>query len=250
MTHRPTDPSGATGKMRLGIGALMAVVLVAACGGTDPQPAAEWGARLAASPRLSSSPSNQVACTTCHAVTRDDERILPGHSLVGAFDRPSFWGGYEPDLRGAVDACLLFFMKGQRLDPRADDARALFDYLATLGGRGERGALPHTVVTKPGGALPPGDPVRGALVHRLACESCHGAAGSGDGRLMDDAPVLPDQAVAEARELFPDDPPAAVFAEKVRHGQFFSVGGTMPLFSLEALPDEDLAALLAFYGIE
>lgn len=239
--------------MRIGIAvdlSLAVIALLLACGGSEPPPAAEWGERLASSPRLSSSPSNRVACTTCHAVTLDDERILPGHSFVGAVDRPSFWGGYEPDLRGAVDACLLFFMKGQRLDPRADDSRALFDYLATLGGRGERGALPLTVIIKPGGALPPGDPERGAVVHRLACESCHGEAGSGSGRLQKEAPVLPDQAVAEALDLFPDDPPAAVFAEKIRHGQFFSVGGTMPLFSLEALSDEDLAALLAFYGIE
>lgn len=227
-----------------------AVLLLLACGEAHPHPAAEWGARLVSSPRVSSSPSNEVACTTCHAVSADDERILPGYPLLGAFDRPSFWGGYEPDLRGAVDACLLFFMKGRKLDPGADDSRALYDYLATLGGAGERGPLPLTIVTRPGGPLPPGDPVRGEAVHRLACEGCHGEAGSGAGRIVADAPMLPDQAVAEARELFPDDPPAAVFAEKVRHGQFFSVGGTMPLYSLEALSDEDLASLFAFYGIE
>ena len=236
--------------IRTSLRAIAPLVLAIACGGTDPQPAAEWGARLAASPRFSGSPSNQVACTTCHAVSPADDRLLPGHSLVGAFDRPSFWGGYEPDLRGAVDACLLFFMKGQRLDPDAASARALYDYLATLGGAGERDELPVTIVTTVGGALPPGNAARGAEVHRLACAGCHGEAHTGAGRGVDLAPVLPDQAVAEARELFPDAAPADVFSEKIRHGPFFSVGGTMPFFSLEALSDDDLASLLAFYGLD
>lgn len=230
--------------------AFVPLLFVAACGGEAPPPAAEWGARLATDPRFSGSPSNEVACTTCHAVSESDDRILPGHSLVGAVDRPSFWGGYEPDLRGAVDACLLFFMKGQRLDPEAAGARALYDYLATLGGAGERDELPLTIVTTVGDALPPGDAARGAEVHRIACAGCHGEAHSGDGRGVDLAPVLPDQAVAEAKELFPDAAPADVFTEKVRHGPFFSVGGTMPFFSLEALSDEDLASLLAFYGLD
>lgn len=228
---------------------LAPLLLAAACGGADSPPAAEWGARLAANPRFSGSPSNQVACTTCHEVAAGDERILPGYSLIGAVDRPSFWGGYEPDLRGAVDACLLFFMKGQRLDPAAADARALYDYLATLGGEGERDALPVTIVASIGSALPPGDAERGAAVHRLACAGCHGEAGSGAGGAVDDAPILPDQAQAEAAVLFPDVAPAVVFMEKVRHGPFFSVGGTMPFYSVEALSDEDLAALLTFYGL-
>ena len=225
------------------------LLLAAACGAQEALPAAEWGERLASYPRFSGSPSNQVACTTCHAVAAGDERILPGYSLVGAIDRPSFWGGYETDLRGAVDACLLYFMKGQRLDPSAPDTRALYDYLATLGGAGEQGALPVTIVAAIDEVLPPGDSERGAVVHRLACAGCHGEAGTGAGRGVDDAPVLPDQAEAEAAVLFPDSPPAVVFMEKVRHGPFFLVGGNMPFYSLEALSDEDLAALLTFFGL-
>ena len=34
--------------------------------------------------------------------------------------------------------------------------------------------------------------------------------------------------------------------EKVRHGKFFSVGGNMPLFSLEALSDAQLGDVLAY----
>ena len=49
--------------------------------------------------------------------------------------------------------------------------------------------------------------------------------------------------------LFPGVPKQLVVIEKVRHGQFFGVGGNMPLYSLEALSDEDLGALLAFLGL-
>ena len=44
-------------------------------------------------------------------------------------------------------------------------------------------------------------------------------------------------------------PKQLVVIEKVRHGQFFGVGGTMPLYSREALSDEDLGALLAFLAL-
>src|SRR6185503_13183616 len=40
--------------------------------------------------------------------------------------------------------------------------------------------------------------------------------------------------------------PSLVVIEKVRHGRFFNIGGEMPLFSEEALSDDDLGALLAY----
>jgi thiosulfate dehydrogenase len=53
----------------------------------------------------------------------------------------------------------------------------------------------------------------------------------------------------EYGELFPGVPRQLVVIEKVRHGQFFGVGGSMPPYSQEALPDTDLGALLAFLGL-
>ena len=44
-------------------------------------------------------------------------------------------------------------------------------------------------------------------------------------------------------------PKQLVVIEKVRHGQFFGVGGSMPPYSQEALSDADLGALLAFLGL-
>lgn len=228
---------------------LLALVFTVGCGTTGDEPSAEIGEALASSPDLSRSAFNPLSCTDCHAVEPGDERILPGYSLAGTFHRPSFWGGTIPDLKGAVDFCLVYFMKGDPLDPADFDARSLYRYLHSIGGRGSREAQPFTVVSRIDSRPPAGDVVRGEEVHRLACQSCHGEAGSGAGRLVKDAPILPDQARAEAERLFPTFDPALVFVEKVRHGRFFSVGGTMPLYSLEALSDEDLGALLGFYGL-
>lgn len=225
----------------------LAATLLAACG-SEPLPAAEWGAELMDSPSLSTSRFNELACTSCHEVEAGDERILSGYTLRGAAARPSFWGGMSLDLKEAVDVCLVYFMKSDPLDPATDEARALYDRLVELGATGPNEALPFTVVQVIDRAPERGDAIRGEEVHRLACASCHGAAGSGAGRI-EEAPILPDQAVEEAAVLFPGVDPAVVFTEKVRHGAFFGIGGTMPLYSLEALPDQDLGALLAFYGL-
>lgn len=226
---------------------VLSMFLFSACGETE-EPSADVGRALASSPDLSRSAFNVLACTDCHA-TGNDERILPGYPLAGAFHRPSFWGGAIPDLKGAVDFCLVYFMKGDPLDSDDPDGRSLYRYLASIGEKGPTEPLPFTVVSRIATRPAPGDRDRGAEVHRLACEGCHGAAGTGAGKSVSDAPILPDQARAEAEKLFPTFDPALVFVEKVRHGRFFSVGGTMPLYSLEALSDGDLGALLAFYEL-
>lgn len=233
---------------------MRSIVLVLACalaacdGNPEPIQGAERGAALLDSPSLSTSAFNSLACTSCHEVEAGDERILAGYTLRGAARRPAFWGGQILDLKEAVDFCLVYFMKGDPLDREDEDARALYDRLVELGAEGPAEALPFTIVQVIEEAPPRGDPARGEEVHALACASCHGAAGTGAGRI-DEAPMLPDQAREEALELFPEVEPAVVFTEKVRHGQFFGIGGTMPLYSLEALSDEDLGALLAFYGL-
>lgn len=237
--------------MRALLAPILATMLVAGCGEeAEKVPAAERGAELVRSPALSPSSFNRLACTTCHAVDPSaDDRILPGYPLAGAAARPSWWGGQMLDLREAVDFCLVYFMKGDPLDPRDEDARALYDYLLSIADRGPTEALPLTVVPRIESSPPRGDPALGAEIHRLACQSCHGEAGTGAGRLVPDAPVLPDQAEREAREIFPEYGPDVVFTEKIRHGQFFGIGGNMPLYSLEALSDEEVGALLAFYGL-
>ena len=234
--------------------AALAALAVAACDdGSEPPapeqvPAAEHGRALAQDPAFSGSRFNAFACSDCHVLDLADDRIVAGAPLPGAAGRPTFWGGAERDLKGAVDACVVFFMKGDELDPADPDARALYEFLLSIEGEGPTDEQPFTLVARTLDVPARGDPTRGAEVHRLACEGCHGAAEPG-AATRGGSPQLPDQARDEAAVLFPDYPPAAVFTEKVRHGQFFGIGGTMPAFSLEALSDEDLGALLAFYGL-
>ena len=54
----------------------------------------------------------------------------------------------------------------------------------------------------------------------------------------------------DTQKAFPA-PGEARFAvvEKLRHGRFFNIGGVMPLYSLEALSDQDVADLLAYLGL-
>lgn len=228
---------------------LAALLSAAACGGENI-PAAELGASLARDPAFSGSAFNAFACTDCHAITEVDTRILPGATLLGATARPTFWGGTETSVLGAVNSCVLFFMKGEAIDPQAENPKALYEYLKTLEGLGPQEAQPFSVVRTTTLAPARGDVARGQVVHDKACGLCHGDAGTGANRREKAAPPeLPNQAVAEALAAFPDFDPAVVFTEKVRHGQFFGVGGNMPPFSLETLSDADLGALLAFYGI-
>jgi thiosulfate dehydrogenase len=224
-------------------------ICFAACG--DEQiSSVELGASLVKDPAFSSSPFNAFACTDCHAIESEDPRLLSGATLRGAAVRPTYWNGFETELLGAVNDCVIFFMKGDPIDPLSDNARALYDYLDSIKDAGPQDAQPFTVVLTTTLAPARGDVTRGAEVHRLACQGCHGEATSGAGRIEQAAaPILPEQAKAEALAAFPDFDPAVVFTEKVRHGQFFIVGGNMPPFSIEALSDADLGALLAFYGL-
>ncbi|MBX5484795.1 MAG: cytochrome C oxidase Cbb3, partial [Myxococcaceae bacterium] len=48
---------------------------------------------------------------------------------------------------------------------------------------------------------------------------------------------------------FPGVNPRLVIIEKIRHGQFFGVGGNMPLYGREMLSDEQVADLLAYLGL-
>lgn len=230
---------------------LLLPLLLVACGSeVTTRDGVELGEELVHSPSLSASSFNTLSCASCHQTSEPaDDRILPGYPLLGAANRPELWGGNVPDLKTAVDFCLVYFMKGDPLDPASDEARGLYEWLLSVADRGPQDSLPLSVVLAVEEAPPRGDPELGREIHRRACQVCHGAPHTGEGGLVADAVMLPDQARDEAAELFPGYDPAVVFTEKVRHGQFFGVGGVMPLYSLEALSDEELGALLAFYGL-
>lgn len=229
---------------RLALGA----ALLAACGGGDPVPARDFGAQIFADPRLSENPDTVYSCATCHAVTAepDPARIYPGHTLYGVARRPSWWGGFVTELLPAVNFCYESFLAGPG-PLEADDpkAKALYEYLASLGGDEPAPARPLTF-TRYVVSIPPGDPGRGEQVYAAACATCHGDLATGAGALADVPPVL--SALDAVAKKFSSVPASLLLIERVRHGQFWGLGGSSPPFSLEALPDADLAALLGYIG--
>ncbi len=222
---------------------LLATLLAAACA----QPAArDVGEQLFHDPRFSLSETNPFACATCHSVSPDDTRLVAGGSLVGAVARPSFWGGFETTMLDATNVCLTRFMRGGLLTRDEPRGRALYEYLASLGTASGTEAVPFTVVENTTN-IDRGDDARGEEVWQLACADCHGAPHTGEGQLHPSAVVVPEASAAFATSVGYET--GVVVIEKIRHGVFFNIGGTMPPSSLEVLSDEDLGALLSFLGV-
>lgn len=206
--------------------------------------AERYGEQLYNDPAFSGSRINTWSCATCHATRDGDTRLLPGHALAGATGRPSYWGGKSPRLIDAASFCYVYFMRAAKpLEATEPRSRALYEYLASL--EGSTDAQPVTFVPNLPDDVPRGDKGRGAEVYASACRDCHGELHTGKGRNSELGSVLPD-VKDEYASIFPGIAPSKVFIEKVRHGQFFAVGGNMPLFAVERLSDEDLGALLAY----
>jgi thiosulfate dehydrogenase len=224
---------------------MVAAAFTLAAGACQPEAAVAVGRQLFSDPRLSRSEFNAVSCATCHddGTGEAEARTLPGASLVDSVFRPSWWGGAAPSLKDAVDHCLVFFMREQPLEPTAPASRALYEYLLSISPSTSAPPLPMTVVENITD-LPRGDPGQGARVYAAACASCHGDAFTGAGRPSPLYSVVPgDSEDFAASSGFPL---TTVIVEKVRHGAFFGIGGTMPPFSVEALSDDDLGALLGY----
>lgn len=236
-----------------GAASLVVAVVVALTGGGCPAEvtAVEVGRQLFSDPRLSGSEFNAFSCSTCHddGSGEGGARIYPGHPLTDTVFRPTWWGGQSPTLADAVDECLVFFLREQPFatEPgdalRAQQGRALYEYLRSISANQNADALPLTIVENVT-SVARGDPRRGEVVWTQACQSCHGTPNDGAGRLNEFVSLVPGSSEAFAAEIgFPVD---VVIVEKVRHGPFFGVGGNMPPFSVESLSDEDLGALIAF----
>jgi thiosulfate dehydrogenase len=206
------------------------------------------GRALFDDPKVSQSPLNRFACSTCHPAPEGtpSDRIFPGGSLAGATLRATFWADQENDLLRSINDCRYYFMNAQ--DPWADngvEAQAFYAYLKTLDG--SPSAVPFTVVL-PIKDMAAGDPQTGADLFERACRTCHGALHTGDLHLAAAAPVLPDQTVREHPGLSPADV-RGVFITKIRHGGFITTPGNMPLFSSEMVSDAQIAGLLAYFEL-
>jgi thiosulfate dehydrogenase len=238
--------------------ALLCAALFTGCSG-DPETkvvdatAVEHGEALFRDLALAGNSFNAYACSTCHEALAGEagDAILPGAPLAGAVDRPSYWGGQESDLLGAINHCLYFFMlKNEPWTADDEEAEAMYAYLESLPADVDaRKAAPFTPVY--GLSSPPqGDATRGAEVHARACGSCHGAPHTGAARLVERAPALPDETL-EKHPLgeYTASERRLVFVEKIRHGGFVGYGGQMPPFSSERLSEQDLGDLLTFFQV-
>jgi thiosulfate dehydrogenase len=228
-------------RYHLGVKSLAPVlVLVAGC----HVGAEEYGRSLFSDPSLSTAGSNRFSCATCHETVAVPTQLRPGYTLYNAVSRPSFWGGWELTLLDAINQCVAQFMRGAVLKPDSDEARSLHVYLRTLAPDATSPALPLTVV-RDIVPVPSGDADAGRAVYDRSCKNCHGAPKTGEGRISAQASRIPDETIASFG-TGPLDGARPVTIEKVRHGKFYGVGGNMPLYSLEALSDADLGAVLAY----
>lgn len=213
------------------------------------------GERLFSDPGVSTSPVNVFSCATCHAVGAGAPSITDGGPHVGAinpgydlFDvthRPSWWGGYITRLLDSINYCLTTFMGGGPLAASDEKARALFEYLNANSPDPAPPALPLTVVLNPTSLSNlSGQAARGRDVYSRACQKCHGDAHTGTGRLSSRVSIIPEDTIS----AFPTNA-RAVVVEKVRHGRFFNIGGVMPLYSAEAISDQEIADILSHLGL-
>jgi len=224
---------------------LLVLVGAAACGGEIS--GADRGAELFESSDLSPSDLNVFSCATCHSTEQGAGPTdgHPGYRLFGAAARSRYWGEDYSVLEDAVSACLVFFMKADPVDPADDDLHALDEYLLSITPDGADDEPYAFTVIENVEDIPRGDPARGEAAFDRACRRCHGDAFTADGSILREEVELPG-VTATYPEDFPGIEPSLVVIEKVRHGRFFNIGGEMPLFSEEALSDDDLGALLAY----
>jgi thiosulfate dehydrogenase len=236
--------------------AMLAAALACGCSG-DPEPvvqqgtAIDHGKAIFQDPGVAATELNTYSCATCHSASGVPEvdLLLPGGSLDGVTKRPYYWAGQEVDLLRAVNACLYYFMlKDEPWTKDDEEAKALYAFLESISQGNEGTApVPFTVVVSIA-ELPEGDAARGEQIYRLGCAQCHGTKHTGAGRIVERAPILPDQTLLEhPLDRYTPDEQRLVFVEKARHGAFMAYTGTMPPFSLEVLPDEDLLTYLDLY---
>ncbi len=223
---------------------LIAALVLSSCGPDDVD-AARLGKPLMSSPRLSTSPVNVYACTTCHALDTPTDQINPGAGLVNVLFRPHYWGGDKRRLLDAINTCVVDFMGGAELGAADPRARQIYEYLAELSPQNPSPGVAVTVVRDINDLkAKTGDSARGGRVYDRACARCHGAIHTGAGRLSPRVSRVPDATTA----AFPDQPRAAII-EKVRHGRYFGLAGTMPFYSTEVLGEPALLDLLAYLGV-
>ena len=232
--------------------ALAGASLTAACGTkmeTDHARAADHGRALFSDRAASPSASNPFSCATCHPGGDVPSHLFAGGSLAGVTTRTSFWGGRENDLLRSVNDCRASFMDAPApWTADDDDARAMYAFLSTFGGPPDPVAF--TLDEPPIADILPGDADHGAIVFAAACKTCHGTLHDGTGRVASFVPALPDEVIAQHAPLGLSAVALRdVFVQKIRRGGADTPGQSMPPFSRETISDDDVAGLVAMFGL-
>jgi mono/diheme cytochrome c family protein len=192
-----------------------------------------------------------IACSDCHADYPDSlqppERILAGHSILGAQERAEAWNGEftGPALKstaaGAARCASMF--QARAATPAealtADEAAALMAFYTAVSPGAEAKRLPWTAVARPGDKSfskdsfeanieaidkPTGDAEKGATQFEAACRSCHG---------RDEGGIRP--SLRSLRRSM------GMLSRVVRIGY-----KTMPFFARDKLTDRDIADIREF----
>lgn len=192
-----------------------------------------------------------IACADCHADypddLRQDSRILPGHSLLGAAQRTSTWAGEftgdqgKPAALGAARCAMLYMDRGSSINDainsrEAESLVAFFSYIST---GTEIPLLEWRALAWPGMKEfqqdefservaviyeTAGSAEKGAELFRAACWFCHSRT---------DSRLGPSLAAIRRRA---DEIPRVVRSGKK----------SMPFFSTDKLSDRDVADILAY----
>lgn len=230
---------------------LLGALLVAGCdgGGERSRPAVELGERLFRDPALSTSDFNYFACADCHSESLEEGGTkLAGFPLANSAHRSAWWNRMTPQYLDAVNTCLVFFMRGEAIEPGDPYGDALYEYLVSISPEDPSPEIPFTVV-RTVGTPAAGTAAAGQVVYDAACRNCHGEPRTGSGRISPVATILGEALSVEYDALYPGVSHDLLVAEKVRHGQFFGIGGNMPFFAVERLSDDELADLVAFLDL-
>ena len=218
-------------------------------GGGGSRPAVELGERLYNDAALSTSDFNDFTCATCHSAIADEGVLrTAGFPLANSAHRPGWWNRKTPQYLDAVNACLVFFMRSEAIEPGDPYGDALYEYLVSISPEDPSPEVPFTVVrTVPIPAA--GAATAGQAVYDASCRNCHGDPVTGNGRLTPAATALGPDLSSLYDTMFPGISHDVIVAEKVRHGNLFGIGGNMPFFAVERMSDGELADLLAYLDL-
>lgn len=198
------------------------------------------------------------ACANCHADFDDlnypDDKIRPGHNLIGAHTRKVTWyGKFRGEALNITAAgaglCVVLYQKKQEISNPLkalppEDAQALLAYFQFISGdieveklTSQPLILPWEDESKRAEKVKKikdkilnlvGNPENGAVIYEKACEQCH----------LDEINLAP--------PIFAEKITPEKIIEMVRAGSPASSKTPMPFFTPDKLTDQEIADLIAY----